>query len=1218
MLKSKLFYFLLIGVLLSAAIVVAALFLVDPAIFRDQMETRATAAFGRPFRIDGAIDLERSLRPRIVLQSITMDNPDWATSEHFARADKVAVQVALIPLLLGDLKVLDVLFAGLEVFIEEGPGGLNNYTFGAGGDRKAPGQLPSIDYLVIREAIITFRSMEGDDQQYEISSARLWNSPGAPERIEVDGFAKGMRYSILFTSDSPAELSSPQDPWSVALDMQGPSMKLTIDGQMAQAFAWNQFNGRIVFKGDRTDQLGELIDADLPSAGPFQVTAALRTEEGIFRFTDMVAQVQGLSGIPDIRITDGETSVGPEIPIHAELQGLLGDVPLAFTFESELPIPLASQTAPWPLAAGLRIGDTRCDVQGALLSQDAGKYLVFDGQLQGQSWDELALVQEGDFPASGPYRLTFQARIGETGYEVTDLEGRISDIENWQTVEIENGRVSGDGRGTSEGIITAKVADVPLSLSFQEGPESGSPSGTSGQPLQFEATIPGTVVKGKGTIFRTDGGPQFQMATTITGNRLETLGTVLDVSLPPVEDYVMSASVHSGDEVHDIQDLKAQIGRNQLRGHIRWEEKTPRPLLSGQLSTDSLVLKEFSKPAAPQTPPDHLNRPIDLDGLNDLDVRLDIDVNRVADSAIRVEKVHSTVTISDGRLNAPFQARVAGAPVDGRIQLSQPRSSPSVSLQANVGRFDAGPISKQLGLPEIIEGRVEKIAFKARSSGPTLQALLAQAEMTLQVSPSNLRYAVQVAGQPLAITFKNGEVVANSDRPLSAALEGMIEKVPFKATLSSAGLPDLLDADKPLPVRVALQTADVQLKADGTVARPLEKNVFDLNHELTGSKIEELLPLVDLALPLQGEFRAKGTIAARGSRFTLKEDLTVGKSNLKATLTVMSGAERANITADISSQEIHLDDIKFFEGQAAPEPAVAQRYVIPDYTIPVDALLAMNLDLNIQVERIITRIGTLGNMVSQVALKDGRLSSSFRISGFAGAYFNKVINVDATVDPPYNRFQLDVENLNFGYLRDEMIDTGIVEGSADIHVDLSGQGATQRSFLRTADGVITIIGGPGRITGRRLELWAADLIPTLLSPRWQRQRTTEVNCFASHIKLHKGLATIDDLLLDTRRITIAASGTLDLETEALQVFMAPRPKRASLVSLANPVEITGTLARPEVSVARLPSVGRFRLAAGLINPAFLLTAFTDFGTNRPESCDAAISHAYQAAGMDSP
>jgi hypothetical protein len=128
-----------------------------------------------------------------------------------------------------------------------------------------------------------------------------------------------------------------------------------------------------------------------------------------------------------------------------------------------------------------------------------------------------------------------------------------------------------------------------------------------------------------------------------------------------------------------------------------------------------------------------------------------------------------------------------------------------------------------------------------------------------------------------------------------------------------------------------------------------------------------------------------------------------------------------------------------------------------------------------------------------------------------------------------------------------------------------------------------------------------------------------MNCAVAHVTLSQGLAQVEDFLLDTRRITVAGSGLLNLETEALDLLLAPRPKRASLVSLANPVRIRGTLAKPEVSTERLPRRSRLvrtGLLAGLVNPLFLLTAFVDTGAVGSNPCVQTIERANQAAGID--
>ena len=228
----------LIALGLLAVVAFAAVMFVDPSIFRNQLETRASKTLGREFKIAGPIHLERSLRPRIIVEDITIGNPDWAAGPHFATAKKVGLQVALIPLLRGDLNVLDVAFSGVNLYIEANSEGANNYTFGNESDSERSGVLPPIEQLMVTDTVINFRSTDGSSKRFEIGEARLWNIPGKPERIEAQGSTKGKTFTIRLAADSPAELSGPQNPWSLKLNIEGPDMSLALAGRIEQAFKW--------------------------------------------------------------------------------------------------------------------------------------------------------------------------------------------------------------------------------------------------------------------------------------------------------------------------------------------------------------------------------------------------------------------------------------------------------------------------------------------------------------------------------------------------------------------------------------------------------------------------------------------------------------------------------------------------------------------------------------------------------------------------------------------------------------------------------------------------------------------------------------------------------------------------------------------------------------------------------------------------------------------
>jgi len=954
---------------------------------------------------------------------------------------------------------------------------------------------------------------------------------------------------------------------------------------------------------------------------PFELSSNVNVAGGSFKLTDLAAYVRWSPDAPGIKITNGELSGGIDDPLDIAIQGKYSEAPLGFTFKSERPFNFTSQTAPWPLQARLSIADTTLNIQGTMSPAATGKRFEFDTQLYGETLSTLAQVLGSELPQVGPYQLSFHNLIEDGNYTFSDLEGHINDTELWQTIRIMRGKVSAHEKGIVKASIGTELDGVPLALSFEGGPGTTDESGARIWPVKFDALPPGASLTGDGSVITSKNRKELQIATRLKGDRLESLGSLIGVSLPRIGTYDLSTQVYSGEGITELRDLKVQLGSNRITGGVRWKDKKPRPLLTGKLSSDSLTLAELlntaPKPSSNTRKAEVLDRLIRLDWLKDIDAKLELNVNRVVDSPISVENISSAVTLSKGKLSAPFRGELAGASIDAQFHLTQSKNLPRVSLKAMLGRIDVGQTLKHLRIPDKITGTADAVVLDGSSQGETLEALLQQATINLRIKPANLSYTEQIVARTLNFTFNSVKFFVDRDHPVKAVFNGTLQGVPFNATVSATNIAEMLRTEAPLPVRVALHRADVRFNAEATISRPFEIMEFDLKHELTGKEIEGLSPLLDIAVPLQGEFHAIGLLRARGNKFTYEEDLRVGRSDIKLFLTVLRKPTHPKITGRIFARELHVDNMRLFpvderSGNGSTED---RSRIIPDYTIPTDVLLTADLDFDIQAERIRSGLKDLGELVAKVKLTDGWFKSTFSIKGFMEARINGEYDLNAAAKPPLTRIQFNAKDLNYGLWFRSMEVADLLKGSADLYVDLSGSGATRYSFFGDAEGRITVIAGPGRISGRKIDLWAADLIPTMLSPHWQREDETETNCFVAHIELKEGLAEIEDLILDTQRITIASSGILDLETEALDLLVVPRPKRASLVSLANPVKIKGTLSEPEISVARIPRKGRLAATgalSALINPLFLIFAFSDAGTGEVNPCESAVESAYTA------
>jgi uncharacterized protein involved in outer membrane biogenesis len=339
--------------------------------------------------------------------------------------------------------------------------------------------------------------------------------------------------------------------------------------------------------------------------------------------------------------------------------------------------------------------------------------------------------------------------------------------------------------------------------------------------------------------------------------------------------------------------------------------------------------------------------------------------------------------------------------------------------------------------------------------------------------------------------------------------------------------------------------------------------------------------------------------------------MQVGQSDVAGSMVIVMGEPRPKISLRMSSRTVRYDDLEFVKG--VDEDKKEEGRVIPEYVIPVDALLAVDVDVHLEIERIRMRRDNLGELLLKATLENGRLVKSTRYtSSLTGARISFKHEADFTTDPPVHSIHLTARELDYGLLLTEAEATDFAEGRVDIEIELVGAGATKRSFLSQADGHITVTGGSGKIASLALRLWSAgltDLTTKMLSTGWRREPMTEINCIAGRIQVENGVARTDKLLLDTTRLTVAGSGALDLGTEELDFLLTPNPKESRFVSFANPVRVTGTLASPEVVITRLPRVralapiGRL---ANLINPVYLLSAFTEGGSGGGNPCVAAI------------
>jgi uncharacterized protein involved in outer membrane biogenesis len=429
-------------------------------------------------------------------------------------------------------------------------------------------------------------------------------------------------------------------------------------------------------------------------------------------------------------------------------------------------------------------------------------------------------------------------------------------------------------------------------------------------------------------------------------------------------------------------------------------------------------------------------------------------------------------------------------------------------------------------------------------------------------------------------------------------------------------------------IALSLTADDFKLKAEGSTARPLDTGGLDLRFDFEGDRVEDLLPLVHLSLPLQGRYQGSAKLLKHEDHYEFDElKLQVGETRIDGHISIYEKKPRRRIVAEFAANELHLENVELLssdpEQGSGNEP---RKRVIPDYTFPTQLLAQADMDLSFRVDHVMTELGELGKLSVKTSLQDRVFRvDPFEVTGWDGGEIKGSILFDATFDPPRIVQKWQARSLNYGSVLEKTNVTDLVKGRVDLDLLLEGSGRTRSEFLGQSRGHFILTGEAGEFASRKLELWGSDLATVMFETNGDKrgEDVTHLNCVVARVAIEDGLARSDEILVDTKKMTLAVAGTLNLATEEIDLVLKPKLKKASLLSIANPAHVSGTLTSPKVSQTSLP---KERLAligggalAGLVNPALLLFSFSKLGISENNPCVEAVKEADAASkkiGLD--
>ena len=451
----------------------------------------------------------------------------------------------------------------------------------------------------------------------------------------------------------------------------------------------------------------------------------------------------------------------------------------------------------------------------------------------------------------------------------------------------------------------------------------------------------------------------------------------------------------------------------------------------------------------------------------------------------------------------------------------------------------------------------------------------------LSVDNGTLTYRDGVTGHTTRVTIER--LTARSrggDAPVEAEFRGKVDDVPV-ALAGNLGPVDALRAGRwPYPVAAKGEIGGKSAKVSTKIG--MEGDVVRLDD-------------IDFTL---GAFAAKGQVTqtAKGGHRTYAFNLTISAISL------------ADLPLPVASTNA-----------APPAKPVPSRMIFSEETWSLDALKNFDAEGRVSIAGLALDKGVkLTDVSAALALHNGKLDvTEIRSQLFDGTLRGR-FSLDATHGSPTLTLKLDGDNLALApILQAAGTRRQMRGGKTTFAIDVAARGASPHAWASSASGIVVATVGPTTLVNTKLDLDnALDKLVQAVNPFRERDPATELQCAVIRLPLVDGIAHVDrSIAMETPKLRVSASGTLNFKTETLDLALRPRIKEGIPIDIpqfSELVRFTGPFAHPGVSidaVASAAAVAKIGAAIGTSGLSILGTSLLQQATDGGDACAIALGRA---------
>ncbi|WP_372486885.1 AsmA family protein [Stenotrophomonas sp. WHRI 8082] len=490
----------------------------------------------------------------------------------------------------------------------------------------------------------------------------------------------------------------------------------------------------------------------------------------------------------------------------------------------------------------------------------------------------------------------------------------------------------------------------------------------------------------------------------------------------------------------------------------------------------------------------------------------------------------------------------------------------------------------------------------------------------LYIDDGRLQFLDERGRTDIQVAVRSGKPKqADAAPPLLVGGKGSWQGNAFTLNGNTESPLELTDSGHPFRIHLDGRAGGTHAVASGTLINPFQFQTFSLQFRLSGQDLEDLYPLVGIALPSTPPYRLEGQLTRDHQVWQYQKfNGRVGDSDLGGDVKVEVGGERPRLTANLVSKRLDFDDLAGFIGAPpktggdetanAEQKAEAARLaakptILPDTPYDLGKLRAMDADVRLKAQRINAPSLPLDDMDAHLKLDDGLLRLEPLNFGVAGGDIRSTIRMDARRPQIATSLKASVRRVQLGQLFPDAKLAEQASGGIGGEIDLSGNGNSIAAMLGSSDGTVAIGMGKGHVGNLIMELAGLDVAESLKF-LFTGDRQIPLRCAFADFGVKDGRMDSRALAVDTTDTLIVGEGSINLKNEQMDLLLKPRPKDISILALRSPLRIDGTFKDPSFrpDFKALGLRGAIALALGSIAPPAALLATFEPGPGKDSDC----------------